>query len=90
MPKDLQHVIEKINDEWFEKQAKLWDELDSEARDFLVKSGHKFVKATPEDEAKMRQRMQPILDKYVSDMKAKGLPGAEALKFCLDFVKSHP
>ena len=90
MPKDVQQTIEKINEEWFEKQAKLWDDLDSEARDFLVKAGHTFVKATPEDVVKMRQRMQPILDKYVSDMKSKGLPGAEALKFCLDFVKSHP
>jgi len=90
LPKDIQQVIEKINEEWFEKQARLWDEIDSEARDFLAKAGHKFNKATPEDEAKMRQRMQPILDKYVSDMKAKALPGAEALRFCQDFVKANP
>ena len=90
LPKDLQQIIEKINEEWFEKQANLWDEIDNEARDFLAKSGHKFAKATPEDEARMRQRMQPILTKYVSDMKTRGLPGAEALKFCQDFVKAHP
>jgi hypothetical protein len=28
-----------------------------------------------------------MLDEYVANAKSKGLPGEEALKFCLDFLK---
>ena len=34
--------------------------------------------------------MKPIQEKYVKAMKAKSLPGDEALKFCLDYIKAHP
>jgi len=34
--------------------------------------------------------MKPIHDKYVNMTKPKGLPGDEALKFCLDYIKAHP
>ena len=90
LPKDIQQIIDKLNEEWFEKHAKYWSEMDKEGYDFAIKAGHKFLKATPEDEAKMRERVKPVLDAYVKDMKAKGLPGDEVLKFCLDFLKTAP
>jgi len=90
LPKDIQQIIDKLNEEWLEKHAKVWSQIDDEAREFSVKKGHKFTKASPEDETKMREQMKPVFDAYVSDMKAKGLPGDEALKFSLDFVKTAP
>ena len=90
LPKDIQQIIDKLNEEWLEKHAKMWSQIDDEAREFSVNKGHKFTKASPEDETKMREQMKPVFDKYVSDMKAKGLPGDEALKFSLDFVKTAP
>lgn len=90
LPKDIQQIMEKLNEEWFEKHARAWSEVDDESREWSIKKGHKFTKASAEDEAKMRERMKPVLDAYVSDMKTKGLPGEDALKFCLDFVKNAP
>ena len=34
------------------------------------------------------EKAQPVYEDYVSRMKAKGLPGAEALKFVRDFLKT--
>jgi len=90
LPKDIQQIIDKLNEEWFEKQAKLWTAVDEEGRDFVAKTGHKVTKATPEEEAKMKERMKPILDAYVKSMKEKGLPGEEALKWCQDYLKTAP
>ena len=90
LPKDIQQIIDKLNEEWFEKHAKMWNQIDDEAREFSLKKGHKFAKASPQDEAKMREQMKPVFDAYVGDMKAKGLPGDETLKFALDFVKTAP
>jgi TRAP-type transport system periplasmic protein len=90
MPKDIQEIINKLNAEWFEKQAKLWNDMDDEGRDFAIKAGQKIVKASPEEEAAMKQRMKPILDAYVASMKEKNLPGEEVLQWCLDYLKTAP
>jgi TRAP-type C4-dicarboxylate transport system substrate-binding protein len=90
LPKDVQQIIDKLNEEWFEKQAKLWTGVDEEGREFVAKTGNKVTKATPEEEAKMRERMKPILDAYVKSMKEKSLPGEEVLKWCQDYLKTAP
>ena len=90
LPKDIQQTIEKINEEWIEKQGRLWDEIDREGREyFLAQKGKKIVTITPEENARFAKAMAPILADYVKDMKAKNLPGEEALKFCQDFLKAN-
>ncbi len=89
LPPDIQQIIEKINDEWIERQGKLWDEIDKEGRDFMVQRGNRFITLTREEDARWAERVRPILNEYVQEMKAKGLPGEEALRFCLDYLKTH-
>jgi TRAP-type C4-dicarboxylate transport system substrate-binding protein len=90
MPKDIQEIINKLNAEWFEKQAELWNQMDDEGREFALKNGQKIVKAPPEEEAAMRKRMQPLFDNYVKSMQEKGLPGQEVLNWCVDYLKTAP
>jgi len=90
LPKDIQEIINKLNQEWFEKQANLWTSIDDEGREFAKQTGQKIVMASPEEQAVMKQRMKPILDAYVASMKEKGLPGEEVLKWCLDYLKTAP
>ncbi|MBI5443922.1 MAG: TRAP transporter substrate-binding protein [Deltaproteobacteria bacterium] len=88
-PKD-QQAIEKINEEWAQKQGQLWNTLDKEAKEFAIQKGVKVVTVPREEQAKAGEKMKPILAQYVQSMKAKGLPADEALKFCQDYMKSHP
>ena len=85
-----QKIIEKINEEWIEKQGRQWAALEKDAMEYAAQKGVKFVYASKEQEARTAERLKPVLDKYVSDMKAKGLPGDEVLKFCLNYIKTHP
>ncbi|HEY9054049.1 MAG TPA: TRAP transporter substrate-binding protein [Rectinemataceae bacterium] len=89
LPED-QKAIEKLNDEYNEKQAKLWVELDNSAKAYAEQKGVKFLEVSKADQAATAALMKPILDKYVEMTKAKGLPGAEALKFCLDYIRDNP
>jgi TRAP-type C4-dicarboxylate transport system substrate-binding protein len=89
LPPDIQKTIEKINEEWIEKQGKLWDEIDKEGREFMVQRKNKFIVLTKEEDARWAEKVQPILGEYVQEMKSKGLPGNEALQFCLDYLKTH-
>jgi TRAP-type C4-dicarboxylate transport system substrate-binding protein len=90
LSKEDQQAIEKINEEWIEKHAKMWNQLDIEAKEYSIQKGVKFVRASKEEEARTAEKMKPVIEKYVREKKAKGLPAEEALKFCLDYIKTHP
>jgi TRAP-type C4-dicarboxylate transport system substrate-binding protein len=89
LPADIQKTIQVINEEWIEKMGRLWDDLDKEGKDVFLQKGGKVVVLSKEEDNRWAERLRPILDDYVKDMKSKGLPGDEALKFCLDFLKTH-
>jgi TRAP-type C4-dicarboxylate transport system substrate-binding protein len=84
---DIQNIIEKVNEEWIEKTGKSWDEIDKAGRDFTIKLGNKIVSLSKEENNRWANAVSPILDDYVKSMKSKGLPGDEALQFCLDTLK---
>lgn len=83
-----QAVIQKINEEWIEKQGKIWDEIDVEGKQLMSQPGKKMVALSKEEDARWAKAVAPMLDDYVKATKAKGLPGDEALKFCLDYLKA--
>jgi TRAP-type transport system periplasmic protein len=80
-------TIEAIDDEWSEKQGKLWDAQDKVGKDLFLQRKGGIIKLTKEEDARWTKAISPMLDEYVSSMKTKGLPGAEALKFCVDWMK---
>jgi len=90
LPPDIQKVIEKVNGEWIDKTGKLWDDIEKSGRDFSLKLGNKIIPLPKEEDERWSKAVRPILDDYVNQMKGKGLPGAEALKFCLEQLKKRP
>lgn len=84
---DVQQTIEKVNAEWVGKTGALWDAVDKSGREFSLKLGNKVIPLSREENQKWAKTASPVLDEYVKRMKEKGLPGEEALKFCLDALK---
>ena len=87
LPTDIQKTIEKINEEWILKQGALWDEIDKSGAEFVKKRGHQMISLPQGEQEKWVKAVRPLLDDYVNRMKEKGLPGEEALKFCLERLK---
>jgi TRAP-type C4-dicarboxylate transport system substrate-binding protein len=90
LPKDVQETIEKINQEWIEKTAAAWLEIDKEGTEFALAKGHKIIPLSKEEDERWAKLVQPILAEYVKNMQAKGLPGDEALKFCQEWLQKNP
>lgn len=84
---DVQKVIEKVNEEWIEKQGKVWDEVDASGMEFAKKQGVQMIPLSKEEDQKWAKAVQPMFEDYVKRMKEKGLPGDEALKFCQEELK---
>jgi TRAP-type transport system periplasmic protein len=89
LPPDVQKIIEQINEEWIEKQGKLWDEIDKEGLEFVKARGNKLITLTSKEDARWIAAVKPVLDDYLKATKAKGVPGDEALKFFQDYLKKN-
>jgi TRAP-type C4-dicarboxylate transport system substrate-binding protein len=89
LPPDVQKIIEEINQEWIEKTGKGWDEIDKEGTDVTLARGNKIIPLSDAENARWAKAVRPILDEYVAKTKEKGLPGEEALKFCLEELKKY-
>lgn len=89
LPKETQAIIEKVNEEWIEKTGKAWDDIDKGGIEFTKAKGNQVITLSKQEDERWAAMAQPILKEYVEAMKAKGLPGDEALKFCQDWLKKN-
>jgi TRAP-type transport system periplasmic protein len=87
LPPDIQKIIEKINEEWIEREGKTWDETSNAGKDFALKAGNEIISLSKEETDKVVTAVKPLWNNYVERAKKLGLPGDEALKFCLDRMK---
>lgn len=90
LPKDVQQVIEQVNQEWIEKTGQTWDILDKQGKEFSLGMGNQVIELSKEEDEKWAQAVKPVLNDYANQMKQKGLPGEDALAFCLEWLKSNP
>lgn len=84
LPPDIQKIIEQVNEEYIIKQGNTWDAVDKAGREATLALGNKIISLSQEENWKWEKLVKPIYDGYVKDMKAKGLPGEEALKFYME------
>ena len=90
LPKDLQQVMESVTEEFVSKYGDNWLEGEKEGLEYGISKGAKVVKVSAEEQARWSEKMKPIHEEYLKMTKSKGLPGEEALKFCLDYIKQNP
>lgn len=89
LPPDIQNIMDKVSEEWIEKSGKLWDDMDKAGRDLAVKLGIQIITLPKEEDERWAKAVTPLLAEYVGNMKAKALPGEEALQFCQNYLKTH-
>jgi len=89
LPPDVQKIIDQINEEWVEKQGKLWDEIDREGYAFIKARGNKIITLSKEEDARWVAAVKPVIDNYIKTMKAKGLPADQTVQFFKDYLNTH-
>jgi TRAP-type C4-dicarboxylate transport system substrate-binding protein len=85
LPPDIQAIIEDLSEEYIAKYGKIWTDDTVTGKAWLEKRGVKIITLSKEEEARWYEKgTQPLVDAYIEEMKAMGLPGEEAVKFLLD------
>ncbi|MBI5583536.1 MAG: hypothetical protein HY892_06910 [Deltaproteobacteria bacterium] len=68
----------------------MWTEIDAAGKDWLIKRGVKIIELNDAEEARWYDKgSKPVVEAYVQEMKTKGLPGEEAVKFLRESFKKY-
>ena len=89
LPKDVQKVVDKVSAEWIAKQGQAWDDADKAGRKFTLSLGNKIIPLSAEENARWAKAAKPVIDGYIKDKSAKGLPAKEYVDFLKAAVKKY-
>jgi len=87
-PQD-QKAIDALNKEYIKKQAAVWEKIHKEGKEFILQRGNEIIKLDAKEQARWVAASKPMYDTYIANMKAKGLPGEQVYKFCVDYLKKN-
>jgi TRAP-type transport system periplasmic protein len=86
---DIQKIMDDLSQEYSQKMAKIWDDMEQDAIETLKAQKHTFIFLSKEEEDRWYQKIVPLYNQYIREKSAKGLPAAEAVKFCQDWMKKN-
>ena len=89
LPKDVQKVIEEVNNEWIPKHGKAWDDSDKAGREFTLSLGNEIIPLSKEESARWAKAAQPVIEGYIKDKGAKGLPAKDYVDTLKALVKKY-
>jgi len=89
LPEDIQKVITEVSEEWIQRQGKLWDKVDESAFALLKEKGVEVIKQSPEESERWAKAVEPLINEYIRDKSAKGLPATEFIADIKELVKKY-
>jgi TRAP-type C4-dicarboxylate transport system substrate-binding protein len=89
LPKDVQKIIDELDKEWIKRVVKKWVDWQAMGKTKLAGKKNNIIVLSAKENARWSEKMKKVLDDWVQGKKGKGVPAAEALKFCQDYLKAH-
>jgi TRAP-type transport system periplasmic protein len=89
LPPDIQKIMDETAHECTQKAAKVWAQMDADALKSAKEKKHTIIPLSKEEERRWYQQVAHLDEEYVKEKSAKGLPAAETLKFCQDWIKEN-
>ncbi len=89
LPKDVQAIFDEVSQEWIAVSGKAWDDADAEGYKFIEGLGNKVIQLSPAEAAKWEKAVSPVVDEYVKNMEAKGVPAKKAVNEVQALIKQH-
>jgi TRAP-type C4-dicarboxylate transport system substrate-binding protein len=77
LPSNVQEVFTEVSSEWVEEHGEAWDQADKEGLEFVKSLDREIIPLPPEEEARWKEAVQPVIDEYISQAAEKNLPGEE-------------
>lgn len=90
LPDDLRAIIDAESGEKLSAFASqvMWD-MDAPARQIAVDAGNTIVTLDDAEVARWKEASQPVIDRWVADMDAKGIDGAALIEQARSLIAKH-
>ncbi len=89
LPAEVQKTINAMSGEYAEKLSRLWDEKDQNTINKWTAKNHISISLSVDEEKRWERAVMPLYESFVKEKSARGLPAAEALRFCKDWVRKN-
>ena len=88
LPEDIKTTITQVSEDWIEKHGMVWDYYDKVGIDFfLTFSDREVIELSSEEMARwVEAAVEPLIDAYISEKTAMGLPAEDYQQYLLDRV----
>lgn len=88
LPADVQKVITAVTEEYKEKWAKLWNDIDIEGLDFFKKQGGQVIELDDAELARWAKAAEPVVADFKKDLMGKGYQAGE-IDSWLSYIKER-
>jgi TRAP-type C4-dicarboxylate transport system substrate-binding protein len=89
LPYDVQAVMEQVSEQYIPKQGANWDKLDKMGKAFTIEKGNEIITLSAAENARWGKTVQPVIDMYIKDKKAKGLPAEDYVNTIKELIEKH-
>ena len=88
MPSDIKAIFDTLVGEYKERYILMWNSIDFVGKEYGLEKGVEFIELSPEEAARWVKAVEPVIDKYVGDVVAKGYSEAE-VRGWLEFIRER-
>jgi TRAP-type C4-dicarboxylate transport system substrate-binding protein len=90
LPPDLQEVINKNSGDEFAKEVgQVWRNSEDGGIKVAVDSGNELISLTEEEMAKFRTALEPVVQRWIDDVTAKGIDGKALVDAARAAIAKH-
>ena len=86
LPANIKKIIEEVNQEYIEKSAVGWNEIDRTGAQFFKSKGGQFISLSDDEAAKWNKAVKPVIDAYIQETSKLGVSAAD-LEKRIDFIR---
>jgi len=83
LPEDIQKIFTETSAEFLDKHGQAWNFIDNEGLEYFLSlgKGRKYIEIPQEERPKWEEIVKPIMEKYIKEKTAMGLPAQEYIDY---------
>ena len=90
LPPDIQEAFNEVNGaDWWAEVGEIWTESEVGGLQMAVDAGNTHVQLTEEEMAAFREKLEPVVDRWVEDVTAAGIDGATLVAKARELIAEH-
>lgn len=77
LPEDIQQIfLDNSGEDWLREVGSIWRNIDNHGIQVATEAGNKHIELSPQESAVFAEKLEPVVDRWVSEVAGQGIDGA--------------